>query len=306
MKKLILPVVSLILFTLVSCLDSGKGQTDSLEPGRQIYANAYSQHFSSMLPVDMAFKLNTLLTEADSQDKDIAEVKVSVDGKTQNLVSYYYGNNTVVTELDGTYKVAFDNGTFGGRQVHGLLVVHTGGKRLGELGAGDSWSVELKSNGSGAFKYWESETMIWIDDAVKYDISAATGGGWDITFTDYQARYTDAATSDWAGSFTLVQTDGSGMGFHASRNSTFELSGSASGKTMNGYGMTFEIVEGSPLMYIPTCGDYFVSGTVRSAFTDKMDEDYFPSDFSVVAIKYSGDCEYFVTLTYNGKSGDFS
>lgn len=330
MKKLLYLFLLLIPVSFSSCLKNGGNyEEDPITPGIKIYNLATEQNNLSLKPVDSAFRLNVLLTEAKMQDVDITDaealgkMKVEIEKKQYTLMSILFQDNTVISSIDnGVYRLKFAyNGFYGSADTDGYVTINTGGKTLEELADSDIWLISVSGNNNENFivytdnyyNGYEIEEIVVSDDVGYSIVPGFMPQSWDIKVEDFVCRssyYKDSnLKSSWSGEFTMNQISGKeGLGFENTHESVFEFYGYGTGDAFRGGNMRYEIPGTSALRCKPECDDKYKSylvdkGIVKAKFTSAEDvnTEYFESlSAEVEWEKGSLTCSASLTIRYNG------
>lgn len=327
MKKIIGYIFSLLLaLSLVSCFGNEFNPEDDLTiPGKLIYSNADLQHKLALDPFDMVFRFNVLLTEASQMDPEPAsleDVYVSSGGEEVQLARILFQNATFVNGEQGSYQIVFTGSLQNTYTRDGIITVNTGGKLLHELSGEDAWTISLKGKNYSTFRY-----LVKLNEGGSAERNVTDGsfgifaGGepnsWDIKISEYaitDSRYT-AGASKWSGEYKLTQTVGKELlTFKNARESTYEFTGSGTGRTIFGTHMKYEIYDTDPMVYIPGCSNsessnFLQSGKVETSYTSRegiFDVNMYPSlTSSVEWVKGTKNCEFTMYINYNGIREEF-
>lgn len=317
MKKFIYLLVLVPVLLFSSCNTDTKDSP--VLKGIKIYNAANFQNSQAMEPLDIAFKLNVLLSEAIEQNIDINDM-LALNNMTVSVGDDNTNYNVMRTFFNTRYELSVDNGVYTltytfpdtANGLDGKYIIDTKGKLLTELDLGESWELNLDKNNRDNFTYYiNGSPIISVDNTVQYTISVgAVTGAWDINIQGYVAKYGNLTNKcNWASEYTLQRIEGDGaMTFANARGSVFEFSGEGYGTTFEGVEMGYSIPVANPWKVVAKCrtenGGFrynLAEGRSTARFTGTYDESYYPSP--ECTLNWSTDstmCGSYYTVIYNG------
>lgn len=320
MRKIFYIAALLPAFILYSCVKNpGTAEPDPIDPGRMIYSFVVQQNDPSIAPVDMAFRLNALLNEAQAAGvahtvEALRTMKVTLDRLEVYAFSYLFPDGVLRDVSDGTYTFEVSSITRNGR-----VIISTGGKLLEEEGS--SWTVSLEGRMSDDYVHSIPGNMKTYDVQVKDDggftiSKAADKQEWEICFSGLKLYSRDYSnTSDWSGAFTVARSSSTApMGIAPLLEAVFNMGGSASGATFHGLDMTYEIDEGNLLRLNYKCYSNEVSpmfnmitaGGEKAAFAPGQDinTDFYTARDVSVEWRSGVECGSKIKISYDGLSSN--
>lgn len=325
MKRIAVIFAVAALSVTTSCQKIPNYIPDPLTPGYYMFNMATEQNYYSMLPVDMAFRFNALLSEAKKQGAGNLDNLIYDEGNVKHELFYvdtdeYPGREITITSgQDDTYVLTFEDAPYAGEFINGELHIYTNGKTLEELEQGETWEMIAMPNKKEEFAIYGhsggpflSSNDYWCFIAESSAMIISPGAGpysWDISVSNSQVKYLDdnisSPYSSWDCYETLVLAAGADMSYSGLLDADLELSGYAWGTTLFSTKMRYDIDDAKPLVYVTGCAKKpgIISGAIEVSFTryeSEIDHDTYPADRVLIGITKTGNCSSESSITYNG------
>lgn len=242
---------------LSSCLGDQKVNTSPVVEGQILYNVLSTQNFLSTDPATIAFRLNILLETAAAKQVAPEEVTIKLGEVEKNLKQLFFGGNEVMQANENLWDINFSYSAAaeadkGSISRGGQISIATGGKTLGELAPGESWTISVGANGY-RLTSGQSEVQSLFSS---YTIQATGNNTWEI-FGNSRALVPDVSGSsaDWDFDFTVTQSGTGGLTWDEVMASTYLMSGGASGYAIGQGTVTFyyDIRDDAALKYRPSC-----------------------------------------------------
>ncbi len=282
--------------TLNACdLDSDSVDQDTVyqEIGEVIFLGALSQFYYNIDPFDVAFRLNTLIIEAQNAGESLDEINNS-EFKTQLL-----GTSTTITKEGGSYTLKLatvdpDNTR------SGTVVIATGDATLSE---GNSWALSFPESDIYTVSI---EGIISTITASQYTITAEADNQWNVYLSGFVSKTPDDGTSgntagsNWTGTMTVVQVDNPGdQTINGVSTSSYTVNISNSSNVTTAYFLDpITVRTPTPLtIYTPSCGEIISNGSLIVSLVETDDILDFASGSWTTE---SGSCTPTTSLTYHG------
>lgn len=323
----------LVLFSaclLASCLnkEEPKDPYADVRGGLNIFAMVNPTNFCSLDPVNVAFKLNALLTrQRELSTTDGLETLTVSNDSPKLMCEALFGENEATFQQvsGGVWKITFRGVNSGAADYKrtGSITIYTGGRLMQDLPeTTEQWSVALE----GTYENY----LLNADDGTTYSIKAArdytiSGGedanSWNISCSAVEVKGANRVAYNnprWAIDYDLALT-ASTLSFEGLKSSKFSMSGLGTGTVANYVStldleMTYEIE--APVKSEAACklssgwkGPFQYSGTVgitvdREVWeSDYFNKEKYPSNYTKWWwTRGTGECELITTISYNGKT----
>ncbi len=308
-------VASIASFAFTSCLgsdDDGQTVPETILRGVEIYNIANGQSIYAVDPVNIAFRLNALLTDKQLQDAATLDDVRTESGNGEK--TYLFGGTRIEENYNGVvgdYKLTFEMaGTKGqyDRTRDGSVIISTGGKLLTDLAAsGSMWIVDFSD--AQKLRYFYSTTeSITVESAEDYTIRAEDGG-YVVEMKNYKSYVRSNWASSWTGMYTVKPDTDDLLSMKNLKKSIFKVGIYASGKSM------FDMGGKQPVMRLETTRDlaykpeggmkdgsvYKYEGSENVTISGDYDQKVYPSNFVIVEYKATGSVVS-AMVTYNGQT----
>lgn len=300
MKKIVLFAMCAAL-GLSSCLkkDDTYERLKPVLPGLEICQRARTQNHMALQPVNAAFRLGMLLSEAGDEE-DLG--RVVYQGGT--VIGQLFDNLTTVEKVDKGYRIAFKPDIVGadGFARSGSLLVKTNGiAQLADTDSEHFWEVVPEE--------FEMRTMV----NGSFQTVLLTGGRSSRVYANGDGTFTLAAeniivgfdksdySSDWTARFTVEPADAS-LKYSACAGKDFKVKGSAEGASC----FSFDASSAVSLSYQLTDATYRVitsirTGTESAALTSSnYSTTTFPAREVEIVWSLGDDNRRVQTIRYNG------
>ncbi len=307
---------SIASVALTSCLgnDDDGGQTvpDTILRGIEIHNIANGQSIYAIDPVNIAFRLNALLTDKQLQDAPTLEDVRTESGNGEK--TYLFGGTRIEENyngVEGDYRLTFEMaGTQGqyDRRRDGSVIIKTGGKLLTDLAAsGGVWVVDFSD--AQKLRYFYSNTeSITVESADDYIIKAEDGG-YVVEMKNFKSYVRSNLASSWTGMYTVKPDTDDLLSMKYLKKSIFKVGIYTSGKSM------FDLGGKQPVMRMETTRDFAYKpevgmrdgsvfkydGSVNVTISGDYDQKLYPSNFVIVEYKANGSVVAAI-ITYNGQT----
>lgn len=327
MKKLKFLLAAMMLpLALTSCWPEPDGGTSSpVYVGLSIYNTAVVQSTHALDPVNVAFRLNTLLSDKQAQQvESIHDVLTPADA---NEKKFLFGELTMIEEnymnVAGDYRITFDDDKGqSDRARRGAFIISTGNKLLTDIvDSQDAWIISTDANALPSYLIASTSESLSVEGWASYEISAQSAQDNQITyvasFSDYKCGSNlGVYKSSLMGQYSItpnVRADKL-LTMAEARKAEYRFSIAISGPTfaaLDGVNQTnLTYTTSSDGYWRPNCSysngvSYRHSGEEFVSLAGNYDKEAFPSSF--VTVKFStvttADCsKVSATINYNGET----
>lgn len=290
MKKILLFIVS--AFTITSCAIKDAAPPDPNIGALNILNSVMFQNRFALDPLNVAFRLNTLIVEADMDG-------VSLDNISAATRNRLFGEKVVITLDDqGVYTLDYKGVPAKGDDLReGKIKIKTNGFRT--LSEGNAvWDVMI--SGDDCYYFGWGVNLLKFS-AEEYSIRQFESNDWVVTmrkFVSYLGDTEQESSSDWTATYNFRQTGADQSLASISRSSYAFVITAYDVKTMSSEDR-YDITTTFPLRYNAKCEDpYSVLGD--GAITIASVE----SALELTENKWLGqtldDCSPSVAITYKG------
>lgn len=319
MRKFYLFAVAALCLSLTSCLKGTEYEPSKVAGGLQLYSIVSNQNAVALDPMNIAFRLNTLLFEvkaANNPDVTIDNIKITVDNNEFKLKDKLFGSAVIAETAvgSGIYTFEFNeyNAASNDYTHEGTLKINTLGKLLSELVPGEMWDIQ--NHTSELFTLVAGRLRYAIDfDESGYYISNEGANKWrlftsGIGLVSFDKNASNDLKSAWIIDYTITQNKGE-QGYVDITKSEYSLAGTCEGKPM---GVDFDFkydAYTSPLILKASCRNVYSKSTpifggtedVRVVDESKLNPTYFPSSYVKFQWKQGAtDCATYAEVSYNG------
>ncbi|MDR0510851.1 MAG: hypothetical protein LBH06_07155 [Rikenellaceae bacterium] len=201
------------------CLKPIKTEVSPVAKGITIYNCAVAQHLQAMEPVNVAFRLHILLSEAQAQGAaSLDDVTVTIGNQSKMLKEVLFGSNSLAATLTPSGDVwtisypsySGSRSIYDGNPKFGTLTVDTGGSLLDADGA--VWSVSTLPDASPVDRFGVVWVNSYSEDHVYSEFSNLTitrqsaSSSWNIDAYNVKSNFSGYIPSSWTLGFTLSMT----------------------------------------------------------------------------------------------------
>ncbi len=236
-----------------------------------MHAAGTSQIIVNMDPFNVAFRLNTLLTEVALQGA--ADVN---DPMLSSIRSNLFGSGTTLSyDEAGIYTINYAGASAEYDNIReGNVVIDT---QAGTLAEGKTWSIstpDVTSNGtiledgSEGFSEGYDVSIQGVLTTIKtsvYTIQALTTeqNAWRANLANFEST-NGSFTSDWSGEFTITQDLFPGdQSYTSTSTSTYTLDFASTDQVVTMYGPDVMRMTGSDIQFDPACPQFTIVGNGR-------------------------------------------
>ncbi len=326
MKNLKFLLAALMLpLALTSCWPEPNGGTSSpVYVGLSIYNTAVVQSTHTLDPVNVAFRLNTLLSDKQAQQvESIHDVRTPADA---NEKKFLFGELTSIEEnykgVAGDYRIVFDDDKGqSDRARRGAFVISTGNKLLTDIvDSEDAWILSIDENDLPNYLIESTGESIIVEGWDSYEITAQSATDNKITYlatvNNYQCKsnlgiYKSAIKGQY--SITPSVSADNLLLMADARKAEYKFTTTIAGPTfaaldgVNQTNLTYTTT--SEGYWRPNCSysngvSYRHSGEEYVVLSGNYDTENFPSSFATVKFSTTStsDCsKVTATINYNGE-----
>lgn len=286
MKKFFLLLAGSALM-LSSCESSNRTTDDAwrqyyYEVGTVLFLSVTSQIEYNLDPFEIAFRLNTLMTETLLEAEKNGDPNPVITAEAMNQCSAksrLFGNATIVDKGNNIYgfnniglMTTVNNSTLRS----GTIEINTGNRPMSE---GNNWFVYLGDNDPYTISL--DGTLISIKSG-SYQIRTVQENQWEVSLSNYVAKISsegetqyNSEGSDWSGIMTITQVDNPGdQSLTGISSSSYKLEISRTSNVLPSM-IAEKVTVNTPtpvLIYSPLCGQSITEGSlvIRLAESDDI------------------------------------
>lgn len=286
MKKFFLLLAGTAML-FVSCESSNRTSEDAwkqyyYEVGTVLFMSVSSQIEYNLDPFEIAFRLNTLMTETLQEAEKNGDPNPVITAEAMNncsAKSKLFGNATIVdrgNHIYGIDNIGLMNLTSNDVLRSGTINILTGDGT--PMAPGNVWYINLSENNPYTISI--NGTLISIH-ASSYQIQTTQDNTWEIALTNYVAKISSEGEmqyntegSDWTGLMTITQVDNPGdQSISGISNSSYKLTISKTSSVIPST-IAEKVTVSTPspiLIYSPQCGQTITEGSLVIRLSESED-----------------------------------
>lgn len=305
MKKIFL-VLAAVSLLFASCLKSDPPETDPMIPALLMYSAVSFQNIAALDPFSVAFRLNSLLTEAEGNDFEniVPATKEKFFG-TWTKISYEASS--------GVYTIEFTGGAAEGDYLRsGKLFIHTNGNPV--LTDEAVWDISTETDKPYAMSLsdaslvninlvpdTDADTDAESQSRYKYSIRTKDLHEWEVKVTDFDSWVNSSSLhSNWGCTYTISHDGASQLPGAIEAAKYYVYVGTSSDAKTFLLGDRISVTTQSPIVYSAKCGwGVIVSG--GEITISLSDISYTSEGYCIVQwTETDNDCKPGTYIYYNG------